>query len=194
MKSSKNTIPSQWETKRLSLSDTVIDESNALQAIYEEGWEEVEWIGKQNKPKRNYFKKYIENPELPPKGKINLHRLQTIRLKKDKSIVGYLDVYHGWPKKNILWVGDLFLYSNSAGKKYGREIIDGLVKETKKFGYEYMRCSVRLKNWSAIRFWARVGFSKIVGYLGDKEYSTNKFADLILEKDTSGSKTSEWME
>jgi len=35
MKSSKNTIPSQWETKRLSLSDTVIDESNALQAIYE---------------------------------------------------------------------------------------------------------------------------------------------------------------
>ena len=189
----KNTIPSKWITKRMIITDTTMEQAPELQAIYEDGFDQ-EWIGKQHKPKQNYFRNYIINPELPPKGKNSLHRLQTIKSNQDGSVIGYLDVYHGWPKKNILWIGDLFLSSKAQGQKYGQEIIDGLIKEFKELGYKYMRCSVRLKNWPAIRFWARVGFSKIVGYLGDKNYNANKFADLILEMDMNAKNKTDWME
>ena len=190
---SKNTIPARWKTQRMTIADTTMDETSDLQMIYEDGFDQ-EWIGKKYKPKQNYFKKYIINPELPPKGKKSLHRLQTIRLKNENSVIGYLDIYHGWPKKNILWLGDIFLHSKVYGHNYGREIIYNLIKEIKKFEYKYMRCSVRLKNWPAIRFWARVGFSKVVGYLGDKDYGVNKFADLILEMDINARRKEEWME
>ena len=181
MKTESKTIPKKWDTERLILSDTVGSDMKGLQAVYEDHFKET-WVRKGLKMEPDYMKKYIAKPELPPKGKKEDQRLQTIRLKKDKSIIGYLDVYHGYPKKDIFWIGDLFLIANAQGKKYGQEAIEGLIGEVNKLKtYHYMRCNVALKNWSGIRFWNKMGFSKIVGYLGDKQYSADNFADIALE-------------
>jgi len=189
-------MPAKWETDRLIITDTLHDDAESLQTIYEESFKE-EWVGKENKPTPDLMRTWITEPELPPNGKKELQRLQTIKEKTTADIIGYLDVYHGYPKENHFYIGELFLHSKAKGKQYGREIVKGLIKELKKIGtFTDIRCAVKIRNWAAVRFWARVGFDRIVGYFGDKEYSPNKFAEIVLNlnlEELENNPESEWM-
>lgn len=176
-------LPEKWETERLILSNTLITDAPKLQKVYEDHFDE-EWHKPENKMLSNYMKKYILDPELPPGGKSENQKLQTVRLKENGNIIGYLDFYHGWPNKEIFWLADLFLLFGQQGKSYGEELVQALIEQVRKIGnYNSMRCNVSLKNWPGIRFWFKNGFSKIIGYSGDKKYSEKSFADITLELD-----------
>lgn len=191
-----NFVAHSWETDRLIITDTVESDASDLQIIYEEHFNEP-WAYDRSHLKSDYMTGYIANPELPPNGTREMYRLQTIRLKEDQSIIGYLDVYHGWPRADVFWLGDLYLLSKFQGEGLGSELVNQMIADINKAGtYKYMRCNVSLKNWPGLRFWARIGFNHIVGYTGDKQYSVNTFADITLELNVQENFTrpqAEWM-
>lgn len=179
----KKLIPSSWKTKNLVISDAQKEDVESLQAIYEAGFKK-KWIYSEKKPLKKYIYHRLNNPMLPPNGNAELERLQAIFSKETGSIIGYLSFYHGFPIKNAFWINDLFLHPSSQNKGYGKEIVSGLQKQVRKLNrFKSMNCKVRLKNWSAIKFWISVGFNRVTAYEGDIQLKTNSSADISLEKE-----------
>jgi ribosomal protein S18 acetylase RimI-like enzyme len=51
-----------------------------------------------------------------------------------------------------------------------------------------MRLYAHLNNWPALRFWTRAGYDKIVMIAGDKVYSDEADAYVMLERSLVGGK------
>lgn len=171
-------ISSKWATQGLEIQDAVENDCDNLQAISNalEYLSDLTGIaGPAN------MKEYIFAPHLPPQGSKLFQRTQTIRLKENSSIAGFLDIYHGFPNPDIFWIAGLYFDSKNQGKTFGREAAAGLIQEVRSLGYKAIQLKVHLKNWVALRFWISMGFDKIIQYSGDQAFGQDKFSSLILE-------------
>ncbi len=127
--------------------------------------------------------KEFRHEMLPPKGKKHLHRLQTIALRKTGDIIGYAALYHGYSRKDMLWIGMLAIAPHHQGKKYGMQFMAQFEKQARKVdGIASVGIGVALKNWPAMRFWIRNGFTEILEIKGEKKHAKDAFADLLLLK------------
>ena len=124
----------------------------------------------------------FEYKHLPPDGKPELHRLQSIRLKDSNEVIGYIVLYHDFPNANTLWIAVLAIHTDYQKNRYGQEVINQLIKEAQNLGYNEIGISVGIKNWPALRFWIQAGFTQVIKFQGDKTCSDNTFADLWLKK------------
>ena len=176
-------LPKTWETSRLIVSLVKIEEANLLQEIYEESFNK-NWIPKDAIPTKDQMKIWISNPNLPPNGKKEYQIYQSIKEKNSNKIIGYFTGYHGYPTPQVFAIGDLFLANNAQSKGLGSEFIEQLSKILEP-NYSAMQVCVRLKNWKGINFWHKQQFNKIIGIIGDKEYSENSVADILLRRELS---------
>lgn len=80
----------------------------------------------------------------------------------------------------ITYIAFLYIGTMFQGHGYGQEIINALFDKLTSLQYKEVRINVALKNWSALRFWSKLGFDKISGIYGDKEYSEDRRADIEL--------------
>lgn len=95
-------------------------------------------------------------------------------------MIGVLGTYHGYPSDNVIYISSICIGDQFKKQGYGQEIINQLIIELREF--EQIRINVALKNWSALRFWIRMGFENINGIYGDKEYSENSYAQIELSR------------
>lgn len=184
-------ISSYWETPRLTVSDSVLPDLPELDRIlidcaYIEDWSGWKYEHPHD-PSEKTMRPMLEEGELPPNGSKEFFRLQSIRLSQSKPIIGFLAVYHGYPKEDIFWILYLYIHPNYQGKGYGQECMRELSEEITHLGYSGIRLVVDLKNWPAIRFWVQDGFNKIVEMMGDKVISDTTFSHFILEKSLTSS-------
>lgn len=177
-----NQIPNDWNTKNLIVQDVQEKEVDELEKIYKNCDYIGQWTGLDSQDK-NPMHSEFEHKNLPPNGKKELHRLQSIKLKESKQIIGYFVLYHGFPDQRTFWIAVLAVHTDYQGKKLGQEVVDGLVREVKNLQiYNRIGGSVGIKNWPALRFWINAGLNTIINFQGDKTYSEKSFADLWLAK------------
>jgi ribosomal protein S18 acetylase RimI-like enzyme len=172
-------LPAHWETKQLIVEDSKLEENLELQRACDACAYINEWTGLSEQP----ILSTLKNGDLPPNGTLEFFRLQSIRLAETHQMIGYLELYHGYPSIEVFWIGMFGIDPQFQGNGYGQELVNKLcelVHDTQ--GYSKIRLGVALNNWPAIRFWVKAGFDRIVKLNGDKNYSSVTFAFLVLEK------------
>ena len=170
------------ETARLIISDATLDECDELQSICET-WEDKKLMeGKEFEP--DFIKKCLTVGDLPPlphASKDN-YRLKSIFLKESGKLIGFTDLYFGYPDEETAWIS-IFMISRDYRKSgYAQEAVDSIFTECSKAGFKNIGIGVFLKNWRGLRFWTKAGFTEVTGISGDAEYSENTFAFIRLLK------------
>lgn len=170
------------ETERLILSDAVYKECSDLEKVLK-SWTDKKLI-EGSHTESGYFEKCIKDGDLPPiKGasKDN-YRLKSIYLKEENKLIGYFDLYFGYPSRECVWISIFVIGGEFRKKGYAQEIIKYLSSECNENGFLRIGIGVFLNNWRALRFWTKAGFDKVFGIYSDGEYEENKFATIGLEK------------
>lgn len=177
-----NLLKSTIETDRLILSEAVLDECDDLEKVLQ-SWSDkmvIEGSGTES----GYFEKCITEGDLPPieGASRDNYRLKSIYLKGEDKIIGYFDIYFGYPSNDCVWIS-IFVMDGAFRKKgYAQEIIHYLSNEFQKNGFSKMGIGVFLNNWRALRFWTKIGFDKVSDIRADGDYQENKYATIRLEK------------
>ncbi len=175
-------MPQKWMTKNLVIEDSREEEAIALQEVYDDCAYIGEWTGGDREKDSGSILRELHHENLPPEGQKEFHRLQSIRLKESKELIGYIALYHGFPVKESLWIAVFSIAKKYQGKKFGQELITELAKEAKTLDFRSLGGCVGIKNWPALRFWIQVGFDHILKMEGDKVCSEKTFAELWLSR------------
>lgn len=168
---------------RIIIKDSSLDECERLQAICD-SWQEKK-MTEGEAFESNYVFKCLTQGDLPPipnASKSN-YRFRSIYVKSDQTLIGFFDLYFGYPRKDVVWIGMFMIDPKHRRKKYGQEALDLIRDDIKNEGYMKIGLGVHLKNWQALRFWTSLGFSHIMGIFGDNIYGEDNFAVMGLEKD-----------
>lgn len=184
---SKNLIPNKWETEHLRVEDSKLAEVEELQKINDVVPQTREWTQVEGKEvSENSILAALREGVLPLKGSKEFFRLQSIRLRETGELIGFLGMYHGFPRDEIFWINTVTLHPKFQGKGYGPELMLGLSNLVRQSGYTHMRTFVSLTNWPSLRLCVKVGMNKMVKIVGDKIYSEKAEAHTMLEKELLG--------
>lgn len=96
--------------------------------------------------------------------------------------MGLLSLYIGYPARDVAYIGELFLHPAHQGAGLGREICRRLEQVLRQGPARSVRVGVGLRNWNALRFWIRLGYTHITGMSGDRHFTPQGHAFLELEK------------
>lgn len=155
-------LPKDWKSERLIIRDALSSELSELQKIYDE----CAYIGAltgYHDQRENPILMEFNHETLPPHGKPELHRLQSILLQETKELVGYFIPYHGWPDPETFWIAVLAIRPSFQRQQLGKEVVDALGKEVRKLGtYSRMGISVGVGNDPAMKFWEKCEFTEIL--------------------------------
>lgn len=177
-------IPARWVTSNLTIEDSTMDDARTLEEIHDDCAYIVEWTGKDDgQTAAEAIRGELTHEHLPPDGKKELHRIQSIRSKEMHEIIGYLVLYHGFPDRETLWIALLAIAKRHQGKKMGQEIASKLAAHAKTLRFHALGAGVSVKNWPALRFWIQAGFTRILQIRGDKICMEKTFADVWLARE-----------
>jgi GNAT superfamily N-acetyltransferase len=168
--------------KRIIILDSKLEDSDQLQKIC--------WSWKDKKVTegeafdQNYVYKCLTKGDLPPipSANKNNYRFKSIYLADNHTLIGFYNLYYGYPSKNVAWIGMFMIDEKYRGNNYAKEAIKIINDVCKEKGFEKIGIGVHLKNWSGLRFWTKVGFNHTTGIFGDASYQENNFAIIGLEK------------
>jgi ribosomal protein S18 acetylase RimI-like enzyme len=166
----------------IQIADSTMDECANLQNICD-SWEDKRIIeGSEFEP--NHIFNCLTKGDLPPIPNANKssYCLKSIYLKQTNELIGFCDLYFGYPTNESAWISIFMIHNNFRKKGYAQEAIDIISNECRVLGFSKIGIGVYLKNWRALRFWTKAGFDKVISITGDKDYSENAFARIGLEK------------
>lgn len=167
---------------KVTILDSKFDECEKLQKICTT-WDDKRIIeGEEFEP--DYIYKCLTKGDLPPISNANKanYRLKSIYLKDTDELIGFTDMYYGYPSPEVVWISIFIIDKKYRKNKYAQDAIKLISDKSREKGYEKIGVGVHLKNWGALRFWTKAGFNQIFGIFGDNTYSTDNFAIIGLEK------------
>ncbi len=132
----------------------------------------------------NYIANCIEYGDLPPieNAKFEHYSFKTIYRKTDNEIIGFFDMYHGYPTLETLWIS-MFVIDQSVQKSgFGGQMVDLLSIEAKQSGFSALGIGVHLKNPKGLLFWVKNRFDQIIEIKGDKKLHVNSFPIIKIKK------------
>jgi ribosomal protein S18 acetylase RimI-like enzyme len=169
-----------WDTNRLSIQDLNDYEIQFVQKLYEQGSYIHEWDGLTLDDE--YVHRCFTVGDLPPNGTKDQFKIQVIRMKETDLIVGIITTYHGYPTSETFYINYLYIDKEYHKQGLGQEVVNELLDILKRIKYDEVRANVSIKNWSALRFWTKLGLNTINGIYGDKVHSSDQYADIELIK------------
>ena len=172
-----------FESDRIRLTESCEVEASRLQLICDAWNEGDKLLLEGDSFEDDYIEKCLKNGDLPPipTAKIDKYSIKSIYTKEDNKLIGFFDMYHGYPNEDTLYISMFLISMEYQGKGYSSEVIEMLKQEAKKHHFKKIGLGVHLKNWKGLRFWFKNGFTQINGIYGDKEYSTGNFSFIGLE-------------
>lgn len=175
---------SNFETQSLNISDSKACDAEKLDEIRESVRYMTKWSSKNADDMDITFAECFEKGwDVPPGRSSDEYQMMTV-LNKHKDIVGYLGLFHKYPDEETLWISIAAIGKAFQGKGYAKECILGLIGQLMKSKqYKNIELAVDLKNWGALQFWRKSGFDRFDRYFGDKEYSEDSFAKIVLKKE-----------
>lgn len=170
------------DSEKIQLSCSVMQECETLQQICD-NWiekQEIEGYSFEN----DYIYKCLTSGDLPPVENANKDSYQLISVYSTETneLVGFTDIYYGYPDDLTAWISILIIAKEHRNKGFAQEVISLLSTRCKNEGFKKLGIGVYLNNWRALRFWTKAGFNTITGIKGEKDYSTDGFARIMLEK------------
>ena len=163
---------------RIIIKDSSLEECEKLQEICD-AWEDKK-LTEGEGFEADYIFKCLTQGDLPPISNANKsnYRFKSIYLKSNHNLIGFFDLYFGYPRQDVVWISMFMVDPKHRRKKYGQEALDLIRDDIKNEGYKKIGLGVHLKNWHALRFWTQLGFNHITGIYGE-----DPFAVMGLEKD-----------
>ncbi|WP_291300769.1 GNAT family N-acetyltransferase [Desulfosporosinus sp. BICA1-9] len=177
----KSLIADLWETERLIIRDANLLDVDSLQEIYIQSQSAEGWT-RDHEVTTDYILNGVKQGNLPPNGMKEFYKIQLITLKDSARIVGFIEFYHGYPDKEVLYIATLLFCEDCRNNGYGQEVINKLCEQALELGFRQARLGVTLRNWSGLYFWTKLGFNTILKYHGDKVLAKDSFALLVLGK------------
>lgn len=179
-------LPETGDTQRLIIKNALMEEGPVLQKIGE-SWDDKEFI--EGEPfESDYIHKCLTTGDLPPipgAAKEN-YRLKSIQLKESGEVIGFFDLYYGYPAPGTIWISLFVMDKGQRKQGYAQEAIEWITRESGRTNYNKIGIGVHLKNWRGLRFWIKSGFNQAFAVYGDETYSENTFALIGLEKTIPG--------
>jgi len=174
-------ISELWETERMIIRDAELQDVDRLQELYLMSQSTEGWIWA-DKLTTDYILKGINGGHLPPNGVKEFYKIQTVTHKNSSEIMGFIEIYQGYPDKDVLYIATLLFCEVYRGHRYGQELVNELCKQALELGFHQARLGVTLKNWLGLYFWTKLGFDSILKFCGDKVLAEDSFALLELGK------------
>lgn len=176
-----NHILNSLETKNLLIKNSSLRECSDLQAICSNLNDKTFMEGMVFD--EEYIYRCLTEGDFPPLENTSLdnYYLKSIYLKSSQKIIGFFDLYHGYPCPNTLWISVFAIDKAFQNKGYGNEIITELAKAAYSHNFSKLAVAVHLKNWTALQFWFKAGFNKVLNIYGDKTLNENSLALITLE-------------
>lgn len=174
-------ISDLWETERLIIRDANLLDVDRLQEIYRQS-ENTEGWTRESELTNDYILNGVNMGNLPPNGIKEFYKIQLMTHKTSSEIIGFIEFYHGYPDKEVLYIATLLFCEDYRNNRYGQEVIMKLCNQALELGFYQVRLGVSLKNWLGIYFWNKLGFDTILKFQGDKVLDKNSFALLELGK------------
>lgn len=115
---------------------------------------------------------------LPPGGVAGQHTHLSIR--QGGRMVGFAAVYLGYPGPQVAYLSIFFLEAALRGGGLGAEAVTGLKARLAALGFAQLRVGVSLRNWPALRFWARQGFTTVTKVSAQGDIAPEKFGSIEL--------------
>ncbi|MGE4441508.1 MAG: N-acetyltransferase family protein [Desulfomicrobium sp.] len=174
-------MPYSFRSARIIARPVTGADTPEVEAVYAGNRELLLLLDRENDPAL-LARRFAEGRNLPPKGKPSrLHNLALLGA-DSRDILGILGFYAGYPRADIAYVGELFLRARLQGMGLGREAYLGLEALLRQGPMSRVRVGVGLRNWNALRFWIRLGFSQVTGMSGDRLFGSGGYAFLELQK------------
>ena len=152
-----------------------------VEAVYAANRELLVLLDRENDPAA-LARRFTHARNLPPQGHVShLHNL-VLCDPVSRDVMGLLGLYTGYPKADVAYVGELFLSPRFQGAGLGREAYLGLEALLRNGVMSGVRVGVGLRNWNALRFWIRLGFTQVTGMSGDRVFEAGRYAFLELHK------------
>ncbi len=170
------------ETKRLIIANAGLEECYDLQEICMT-WDDKKFMeGEDFEP--DFIRKCLTEGDLPPiPGATKEHyRLKSFHLKESGRLIGFTDLYFGYPSEKMAWISIFIISKDYRKKGYAQEVIDSISVECTMAGFNLIGIGVYLKNLRGLRFWIKAGFREITEISGDADSGENAFALIRLMK------------
>jgi len=155
----------RFETPRCKLVRATKSDLDAVTRVFDDNDEFLTSTGVQLRP-RELAEDTVFNRTLPPNGQTKRAFTYGICTKTDKSLVGVLEFYVGYPDETCLWIAKLYLRKAAQGMQYGRGVVSEVEATAKRNGMLEIRIAINVPNWGALWFWSRVGYTDICGVHG----------------------------
>lgn len=116
-----------------------------------------------------YFERCMIEGDLPPIEDASKEKYQLYVVTYHHQIIGYFDLYQGYPNKNIFWISIFVIHQDLARQGHGKIVLD-LIHQKYMDQEKYdLGLGVKLKNIHALKFWTKNGFTKVLGVYGDHD-------------------------
>ncbi len=118
----------------------------------------------------------IEGTDLPPIPTATVDRQVTLIIESvafDRP-VGYIELYHGYPDEDTLWIGMFVIDADVRRHGYGKTAIEVLSLLASNYHLKFMGIGVSLKNWTGLKFWHSAGFKTLFSVHVDTPYDASK--------------------
>jgi len=166
-------LANKWETERLAIIDSTLEETQALQQINDllptiKGWTGIEVESGPADPIQSALVEGV----LPPNGSKESFRLQSIRLRLTDQLIGFLGTYHGFPDANTLWIIVIAIHPSFQRQGYGSELMVELSRLVARLEpFARMRGFIGQDNLPSLRFFVQAGFDRIVTIAEDATHA-----------------------
>lgn len=187
-------LPEQWQTDRLLLRDVTNADSARLLAVFNANahigvWDptfqpvamsEMAGVVADSLAHRNARNHAFQMQAICAHGKDQTHDDM-------EEIIGYYHMVFGAPQPDIIWVSLFVLDPAVQNRRYGSEVLAGLRSQWRALrDYRAVWVEVWLKNWPALRLWAKGGFDRIIKFGGDPVLTPDGNASVVLEQRVRG--------
>lgn len=175
-------LPLKSESTNLYFRNAEKNDIPRLQTICESWTDKLLVEGEEFAP--DYISNCIEKGDLPPieNAKIENYAFKAICRKTDNEIIGFFDMYHGYPTLDTLWIS-MFVIDQSVQKSgFGSEMVDLLSHDAKQSGFSALGIGVYLKNQKGLSFWVKNRFDKILEFEGSKKLDVETYPIIKLKK------------
>ena len=174
-------LPARWETDLCFMVEADDTATGMVAMILAENEGAREIIGKPGDPQEQ-AQRLVSHAVLPPGGSTWREKLYLIRDIESRDTIGFLTVYFGYPTPETIYIGSMYMRPVWQGRGFGRVVAAELEKRVLAAGFHEGRVVVGLKNWRALRFWTRLGYSRITRIHGAQDQSSGTPGNVELLK------------
>jgi len=137
-------LPTKSNYKNLYYRDTEKSDITKLQAICDSWTDKLMVEGETFSP--DYITNCIENGDLPPieNARFENYYFKSICNRLTNEIIGFFDIYHGYPSVEVLWIGMFVIDNQAQNSGYGSETIELLSRLAKESGFSTLGIGVYL--------------------------------------------------